>query len=445
VALSTILLIFGNLFGGRKLTANLFSRFLTTSLVVCIFIELRFFLSSADFYDRFFIYTNWLSFVKLISLVCFAAFFILTKIDLQNWIYALSLGLLDSILTCLSANHFLILLLGLEIFTFLTCVLVMQNKGIDGVRECSVRFLIVSECMTGLILYGLGLLCPDGGLSFTDIHFVDALSFKIGGVLVVSGLLFKLGLAPFHTWLIDLYEKSSMRLVMFFDALWKFVMITVFVRVFAKIASESLVCFKLSLKILSIVSMLIGAIMPILEKNIKRFVAYSSVGHIGFILTVFANSAEFTQIGPAIVYSFFYSIASICFFASLGHCNENVRTFDDIPKDAGRASAYCMILSLLAMIGMPPFANFFAKLQILKLQVHCCDYPTLATSIVYSILCLVFVSQKALIIMRNREENAYNRNRTIMIFGIILISIVSSGNVSMFLTEMFGGPECCPT
>jgi NADH-quinone oxidoreductase subunit N len=438
-AVSGLLLLIGNLLGSDKLTTKLFSRFSITSLAVCIFVELHFFLSPISFCDKFFMYTPCLSFIKLISMAFFAIYFISARHNLQNWTYALSFGMLNSILLCLSANNFLILLVGLEIATFSICILVMQNGYMDGARECSVRFLILSECMTGIVLYGLSLCCADGGgLSFTEIRFVDTLSFKIGGVLVASGLLFKLGLVPFHTWLVDLYEKSRLGLVMFLDSLWKFVMIVIFARVWIVITDEKSSHLKLSLKALSIISMAIGSIMPLFEKDIKKFIAYASVGHIGFIITSFSTSCDFVQTSSAIVYSLFYSIASACFFSSIYTVDEDVRTFDEIQNvnGYGRTRAYCTVASLFAMIGMPPFANFFAKLQILKLQISSGDYTMLVASIAYSILCLVFASQKSMIIMRNCEENIYNGARVTMIFYVLLMSIILFEDASVLLTSL---------
>jgi NADH-quinone oxidoreductase subunit N len=194
---------------------------------------------------------------------------------------------------------------------------------------------------------------------------------------------------PFHTWMIDVYEQAPLGLVMFFDTFWKLFMVIIFAKVF-KVLEYGQV--NAVLEIFAISSMLIGSIMAIFQNNIKRFIAYTSVGHIGFIMTVFIISS---QIVHAITYALSYAFASVCFFISLQSLKRRIETFDDLAgtMNENPITGIGLIISMFAMIGMPPFINFTAKLQILKLQIETQYYTILAISIIYSILCILYATK----------------------------------------------------
>jgi NADH-quinone oxidoreductase subunit N len=293
--------------------------------------------------------------------------------------------------------------------------------------------------MTGIMLYGLSLCYTDReSLSLSEMHPVNTLPSRIGWLLIMSGLLFKLGVAPFHTWLIDLYGKAQLWLVMFLDTIWKFFVVVVFVRIFKFVISMEFACIKLSLVLLASTSMIIGSIMPIFQVDIRRFTAYASVGHTGFIITVLAISHDFAQISTAVIYSFFYAVASTCFFMPIISLKtREIQTFGDIARlvEKDGMIMYSVVASMFAMIALPPFANFSAKLQILKLQISTENYYVLVVSIIYSILCSVFVSRRAIELLCH-EPSPRASVASVLAFCTLLLSIALFQEVHVSFTSL---------
>jgi NADH-quinone oxidoreductase subunit N len=311
----------------------------------------------------------------------------------------------------------LTLLLGAELGTFAACFSLITDDVGGKSRENATRFLVISSVMTGIFLYGLSLCyMACGSMSFPAMRLENQEIAVIGAVLIVAWPLFKLSVAPFHTWAVDIYEDASLELVMFFDTLWKFCLLVAFARVFEAVNCTQL---RAPLTLFASISMLIGSIMPIFEENIKKFIAYASTGHMGFVVTTFISNAPEQATSIAIAYSFLYALASACFFASL---------YETKPKVFGDIEGYGTIVPMFAMIGMPPFANFMAKLQILKSQVAGEHYVLLAISIIYSILCIVYVGQKTMKIFAGSPHSA-KCNRSSTAFTVLICSLLLAGAI----------------
>jgi NADH-quinone oxidoreductase subunit N len=230
-------------------------------------------------------------------------------------------------------------------------------------------------------------------------------------MLIVSALLFKLGAAPFHSWIIDIYETAPYGLVMFFDAIWKLCIFFIFTKFFKLLFGSNHFQIQLFLELISIISMIIGSIMPIFQKSIKKFVAYSSIGHTGFAISVYAISNNLSTLRNAIMYIIAHCIASTCFFATLLEISKHrkIETFDDITglfKDSPMMGC-CMLSSMFALIGIPPFINFITKLQILKAQILHERYVILSVSIMYSVLGILYTVNATTKIF-NRDETHNN-------------------------------------
>ncbi|MDR2459070.1 MAG: hypothetical protein LBD43_03190 [Holosporales bacterium] len=356
-----------------------------------------------EFQTTLFTYSHDLSCMKSILLGAFTiGLTIMNRFkihkSLDSSVYPLAFGLITSIIICISANSFLSLVIGLELYGFSLCFLLLIDKEATELRKTAMRFILVSSVMTAVLMFGVSLyytqfMC----LSFHMIKLDASLASTLGSILVVSGLLFKVGVAPFHSWMVDIYEKASIPLIMFMDTVWKFFMIFIFAKVFKMlVAGEGGQCESM-LTVVSIVSMLIGGFMPIFQENIKKFIAYASVGHIGFVLGVFATAHTMQPIAAALSYLATYSIAAICFFLILILLGKHrqVRCFKDLSGlvPSNTVFGFIVLSSMLAMIALPPFANFVAKVNIFKLLITSENYWLITTSIIYSVLSVLYVAK----------------------------------------------------
>jgi NADH-quinone oxidoreductase subunit N len=356
-----------------------------------------------EFKTTLFTYNYNLSCMKSILLgISMVGFIVMNRLKVyrsfDSSLYFLVFGLINSIMLCISANSFLSLIVGLELYSFSVGFLLLIYKETTEFRKSAVRFVLISSVMTALLMFGVSLyytqfVC----LSFHKIHLDSSLASIAGSIFIISGLLFKIGVAPFHSWMIDLYEKASTLLIMFLDTIWKFFMIFIFTKVFRILIAGEADQYRAVLTILSVMSMVIGGIMPLFQENIKKFMACASVGHIGFVLTVFATASTMQPISSVLSYLAAYSIAAICFFLTiiLLKRHKPIERFKDLTglMRNNPTFGFVILSSMLAMVSLPPFANFTAKVDIFKLLIGSGNSLIVAASIVYSVLAVFCVAK----------------------------------------------------
>jgi NADH-quinone oxidoreductase subunit N len=346
-----------------------------------------------------------------------------------------------SLTLCISANNFLILLLGIEGAILSVWFLLMRNQG------NAMRYLLISSIISGIFLYGSSLYYSEfGSLCFSYISDNKNLVFIIGTILILSALLFEIHAAPFHSWVIDIYEKASTTMVMFFDTVFQFFMFFVFAKMIDIFINKHILFYKPFLYFASILSMLIGGVMPIRQKSINKFIAYSSVGHIGFILSILATTNHAADFKRSIFYIFSYIVSSSCFFFSILvlQKNKSIKEFSDLKGVINNAPiiGYSLILSLFSMIGLPPFINFFAKLKIIGFLISKNAWLLLSVSIFYSILGFLYTAKVArYLFMPDIESNAELTNKKFYSAAIPLVALILgifiSSRVESSFSEIF--------
>ena len=385
-------------------------------------------------------------YVKVILL--FFTFISVSIIDLSRMykkyssvLYVMIFGIVTAILVCLSANNFLVLLLGLEGYTISLCFLLMLDGESSEGRRNALRFLLSSAVMTAVFFYGISLYYSSfGSFLFADIKPNESLPVVIGTLMILSALLFKLAAAPFHSWAVDMYQKAPIVLVLFFDTVLKLFMMFVFVKMCAIMLNKGVFHCGMFLTIVAIMSMIIGGIMPLRQKNIKRFIAYVSVGHIGFAMTVFATTKDVEYFRFAITYMVSCIIPSICFFVSIMSLQKHrkVLTFKDLLGLVYESPiiAYSIILSMFAMVGLPPFINFIAKVEILKMLVVQKNWLLLSVGCVYSLICVVYAVKCSRYIFTKKPKefeinNGVRRGNLAVILALSALILGSVGYSSI--------------
>jgi NADH-quinone oxidoreductase subunit N len=374
--------------------------------------------SAEEFRSSLFVYNRGLSCIKavlfgIVSILLIALNRAKAYRSLDSSIYFLIFGVVDSIMICLSSNSFLSLVVGLELFNYLICFLLLVEKEDATLRRTALRFMLISSATTAALMFGVSLYCVQfKSLSFSAFNLDNGLTSAVGTVFILIGLLFKFGAAPFHSWMVDIYKKASFTLVMFLDAVWKLFMAFIFTRVFSLIIQSGQTQYKLLLTIFSIMSMLIGGIMPIFQENIKKFVAYMSIGHAGFILSVFAAVGNVERFGAVVMsYLTAYSIASICFFSIVILLNgrKSIEKFKDLSGLIYNNPIFGlgMLIAMFANSGLPPFANFMAKLDIFKALVNSNDCLLLIVTLLYSALAILSTAKACRYLFRRRQAENF--------------------------------------
>jgi len=283
-------------------------------------------------------------------------------------------------LIMISANDFIALYLGLELQSLSLYILSAFNRGSGKSAEAGVKYFVLGALASGLFLYGVSLIYGfSGTTSFSNLsgdiyssgYHIGAV---IGMVMVIVSFAFKVSAVPFHMWTPDVYEGAPTPIVAFFSVAPKIAGLCVLVKILLLPFGGLLNEWRQVLIFLSIASMLWGGIAAISQKNIKRLMAYSSIGHVGYALI---GAVVGTQDGlrGMLYYLFIYLFMNIGVFSVILSMKINNRFVEDIKDLSGisKTNPY-MSLSLailmFSMAGIPPLAGFFGKYFVFSAAVN---------------------------------------------------------------------------
>ena len=320
------------------------------------------------------------SLMKIITLL--AAFTVLTISQNYLKIFKISkieypILILSSVLgmmVMISSNDLIVFYMGLELQSLALYVLATFNRDNLKSSEAGLKYFVLSALSSGLLLYGCSLIYGFAGSTNFDIIATKlssneyALTFGI--VFILVGLAFKISAVPFHMWAPDVYEGSPTPVTLFFTMVPKIAALTIFIR-FLYVPFLNLIDqWQTIIIFLSIASMLFGAIAAIGQTNLKRLIAYSSIGHIGYVLAGLAAVSN-EGIQSSIVYIIIYIIMNLGLFSCLLMLKRNNDYYEDISDLSGLSKNHpllslSLLIILFSLAGIPPLAGFFAKFYIFK-------------------------------------------------------------------------------
>ena len=272
----------------------------------------------------------------------------------------------------ISANDLVALYMGLELQSLALYVVAAFNR--DSVRssEAGLKYFVLGALSSGMLLYGASLIYGfTGATQFDAIAGVVAngnagLGLLFGIVFVVAGLAFKVSAVPFHMWTPDVYEGAPTPVTAFFAAAPKVAAMAIFTRVLVEAFPGVTADWQQIVVFISIASMVLGAFAAIGQNNIKRLMAYSSIGHMGFALVgLAAGTAE--GVRGVIIYMAIYMIMTLgtfaCILAMRSKDEGQVEDISDLAGLARRDKLMALVLALLlfSLAGIPPLAGFFGK------------------------------------------------------------------------------------
>jgi NADH-quinone oxidoreductase subunit N len=329
---------------------------------------------------------NFTQFIKVIlilsTIICFLIqkkYLIQQKINSYE-INILMLIALLGLMLLISSNHFITLYLSIELQSLSFYILTStQKKSVLSV-EAGLKYFILGSIASGFILYGCSIIYVIIGslnfnhifLTLSNINFIDnidiLISLSYGFIFILIGLVFKIGAAPFHFWLPDVYEGAPNNISSFFAIVPKIAFIGILIRLFFDVFFHISYFFELFFYVIAFFSMLIGALSSLQQKKIKRLLAYSSISHVGFILIGFTSNMLNT-IPFILLYIIIYIITSINLWTSYLSLNINhkpIKYLTDLSNiyTINKLLAFIIILNIFSLAGIPPLAGFFSKLFI---------------------------------------------------------------------------------
>lgn len=299
--------------------------------------------------------------------------------------YVLALFSLLGQMIMISGNNFLVIYLGLELMSLSLYALVALRRNSTVSTEAAMKYFILGALSSGFLLYGISMLYgATGSLDLGEVAKVTASGtvnktvLVFGVVFVVSGLAFKLGAVPFHMWVPDVYQGAPTAVTLLLGGAPKLAAFAICIRLLVEGLLPLAIDWQQMLTVLAVLSIAIGNITAIVQTNLKRMLAYSTIAQMGFmllgLLSGVANgnvASAANAYSSAMFYSITYVLTTLASFgvimllARAGFEAENIDDFKGL-NQRSPWFAFVMLILMFSLTGIPPTVGFYAKLSVLQ-------------------------------------------------------------------------------
>ncbi len=355
------------------------------------------------------------------------------KIEYPILILSSILGMMIMI----SSNDLIIFYLGLELQSLALYVLASFNRDNILSSESGLKYFVLSALSSGLLLYGCSLVYGfSGSTNFTTIATTSSnieYGVTFGLVFIIVGLAFKISAVPFHMWAPDVYQGSPTSVTLFFSALPKAAALTVFIR-FLYIPFVNLIeQWQTILIFISLASMLFGAIAAIGQLNLKRLIAYSSIGHMGYALAGLATGTN-QGIQSSVTYISIYLVMTLAFFSCLFMLRKKSIFYEKIEDLSGLSSNHpilsiSLLIVLFSLAGIPPLAGFFAKFYIFMAVIEQSMYFLAIVGLLSTVVAAFYYLRLIKIIYFDDPKGKFETDHY---FGLKVTLAISTGILALY-------------
>ena len=321
----------------------------------------------------------------------------------------------------ISSNDLIVFYVGLELQSLALYVLASFNRNQLKSSESGLKYFVLSALSSGLLLYGCSLIYGFSGSTNFNIvaQTINSTHYGLtfGIVFILVGLAFKISAVPFHMWAPDVYEGSPTSVTLFFAIVPKIAALTVFIRFLYIPFINMIDQWQTIIVFLSITSMIFGAVAAIGQKNLKRLIAYSSIGHIGYTLAGLAVGTN-EGIQSSIVYISIYIVMNLGLFSCLLMMKRNNQYFETIEDLSGLSKNHSVLsLSLLIILfslaGIPPLAGFFAKFYIFKAVIEQSMFFLAIVGLLSTVIAAFYYLRIIKVIYFDEEKEKYDTEHSI--------------------------------
>lgn len=299
----------------------------------------------------------------------------------QGEFFVLVLFATLGMMVMISASHLLTLYMGLELLSLSLYALVALQRDSAVASEAAMKYFVLGALASGMLLYGMSMLYgATGSLEIARIAAVlqsdmgNNTVLVFGLVFIVAGLAFKLGVAPFHMWLPDVYHGAPTAVTLFIGTATKIAAFAFILRILAQGLQSLSPDWQQMMMIMAVLSMAIGNITAIAQTNFKRMLAYSTIAHMGFLLLGLL-AADINGYSSAMFYMLTYVLTGLGSFGMimlLSRQGFEADTLDDLKGLNQRNPwyAFVMLLIMFSLAGIPPTVGFYAKLSVLQAVIN---------------------------------------------------------------------------
>jgi NADH-quinone oxidoreductase subunit N len=289
----------------------------------------------------------------------------------------------------ISANNFLTVYLGIELLSLALYALVALRREHAVATEAAMKYFVLGALASGFLLYGMSMVY--GATGTLDLPLIadklasgqaDRLIMVFGTVFIVAGLAFKLGAVPFHMWVPDVYQGAPTAMTLLIGAAPKFAAFAIVIRLLVSGMFGVAADWQQMLMILAVLSLIVGNLIAIMQTNVKRLLAYSTIAHMGFMLLGFVSGVVGSETKGAVdayaaslFYVVTYVITTLGSFGVLLIASSRgfeCETLDDLKGLAQRHPwlAGIFLILVFSLAGIPPTVGFYAKLVVLEAVVQ---------------------------------------------------------------------------
>jgi NADH-quinone oxidoreductase subunit N len=352
----------------------------------------------------------------------------LSRFELPVLMLLATLGMLLMV----SSASFLSLYMGLELQSLALYVLAAFNRDHLRSTEAGLKYFVLGALSSGMLLYGISLIYGfTGATEFASVAAVThaggpSLGVTFGIVFLIAGLAFKVSAVPFHMWTPDVYEGAPTPVTAYFATAAKVAALCLFLRAILTPFPDLLHQWRQIIVFISVLSMALGAIAAIGQTNIKRLMAYSSIGHMGYALLGLAAGTSLGARG-VLIYLAIYVATNLGVFACIQAMRRGGKAVENIYDLAGLARTDLKFAVLFAMLflslaGLPPLAGFFAKFYIFLAAIQAGLVTPAVLGVLASAIGLVYYLRLVKVMFFDEPADAFDGqaglgSRTIMVLS----------------------------
>lgn len=374
---------------------------------------------------------------------------LLISLQSYNWLlkhkhatefYLLMLSTLLGMFFMLSSSNLLMFYLGLELASIPLAAL--ANFDLDKRRssEAAMKYIMSSAFASGLLLFGISMMYGvTGTVNFTELQAAtsDQPLFLFSFILVLAGFGFKISAVPFHLWTADVYEGSPIAVTSYLSVISKGSMIFAMTTVLFSVFNQLIFHWYNIIAVLAVLSMIVGNLFAIRQQNVKRFLAFSSISQVGFILIGVTGASAIGQ-SSVIYFVLIYIFSNLAAFGvlSLVSAEKGKETIDDFKGfyKTNPLLTWILAIALFSLAGIPPTAGFFGKFFLILAGAGKNNYPLITIAALNMVVSLYYYLRIIKAMFMDSNESPIEKvemswapkiSMAICVAGIVITGIMS--------------------
>ena len=346
----------------------------------------------------------------------------------------------------ISANDLISLYLGLELQNLALYVIASFQRDSERSTEAGLKYFVLGALSSGMLLYGASMVYGFAGSTNFDTlaHSLDTsdVGLVIGIVFIAVGLAFKVSAVPFHMWTPDVYEGAPTPATAFFSVAPKIAAMALFIRVMTYPFGHLDDQWRQIIWVIAVGSMLLGAFAAINQRNIKRLMAYSSIGHVGYMLIGLAATSE-TGVRGILIYLAIYLFMNVGTFAVILCMRRQGRAVEGIDDLAGLSRTHpglaaALAIFMFSMAGIPPLGGFFAKFYIFMSAINSGLYSLSVIGVVTSVVAAYYYLRIVKIMYFDEPAAAFDTPIGGEMQGLLAFTAIAILLFAFFLSPIAG-------